>query len=116
MRQDLMDDFFIKQLAGYDEGRLYARIDREQGFVWQHVDCVILAAALPRSLLLIASVLQRFMDEGGKAAWQARDGVWGIYWVDEDRWQPLQQIGINRFGGFFRISDLFINESNEAAL
>lgn len=115
MNPDLYDELFEDMLAGYDEGKWYARIDPGRGMVWVAAHHGGWDDALPRNLLLIADVLQRYIREGGLASWEYRDDVVGILWHDEGEWVPLTNIGVNQQMGFFSL-DNFPNQKNEAVL
>lgn len=111
---DLYDKFFQDMLAGFDAGVLYGRIDSKRGLVWQHAAHGGKDDALPREQLLIASVLQQYIESGGVARWEDRADVTGILWTDENEWVPLSDIGINKQIGFYQIS-LFPDQHNDAA-
>ncbi len=110
---DLYDELAQTMIAGFDAGTLYARIDEQRGLVWQHTAHGGHDDALPRSVLLIASVLQQHRDSGGQAAWRNRNGIDGILWTDENQWMPLADIGVNKQIGFYQLS-VFPDQRNDA--
>lgn len=101
---DLYDELTQTLISGFDTGTLYARIDGERGLTWQHTTHGGHDDALPRPTLLIASVLQQYIEDGGDAIWQNRNGIDGILWTDENQWMPLHDIGVNRKIGFYQLS------------
>lgn len=114
---DLYDELAQDLIASYDAGITYARIDDKRGLVWQHAQHGGMDDALPREQLLIASVLQQFIEEGAPqghpARWQSRNGVNGILWTDENQWMPLSDIGVNKQFGFYQLS-VFPDQTNDA--
>lgn len=110
---DLYDELTRDLIASFDAGIAYARIDAKRGLVWQHTDHGGHDDALPREQLLIASVLQQFIEDGGVARWQNRSGVDGILWTDENQWMPLSDIGVNKQLGFYQLS-VFPDQANDA--
>jgi hypothetical protein len=109
-----MDEEFESLLALYDQKRVYARIDEQHGLTWVAMKHGGAEDALPRKVLLIAGILQRFCDETDDAHWEMRDTRWGIVFHDEMEWLPIDDIGYNRDLGFFSISRLprIINEAS----
>lgn len=112
---DLYDELAQTMITGYDQGKLYARIDNERGLVWQHATHGGQDDALPRPVLLIASVLQQYIEDGGQALWRNREGVDGILWTDENEWMPLNDIGVNKQLGFYQMS-VFPDQKNDAEM
>lgn len=102
---DLFDDLFSDLLAGYDAGKFYARIDDERGFVWQHIEHGGVDDALPREQLLIASVIQQFIEDTNEAHWHTNElGINGVVFHDENSFMPLSDLGVSKQIGFYQLS------------
>src|SRR3990172_1568890 len=93
---DLYDELAQTLVAGFDAGRIYARIDEDRGLVWQHTDHGGIEDALPRHLLIIASTIQQYIEDGGSARWESRFLKDGVLWTEENEWMPLSDIGVNK--------------------
>lgn len=112
---DLYDDLNKLIIQGYDEGNIYCRIVQDKGLVINHVAHGGIEDAIPRRLIIIASTLNQYIENGGDAQWDIRNGIEGILWLDENNWQPLSDIGVNKRLGFYSRSQ-FPNELNDAQL
>lgn len=110
---DLYDELAQDLIAGFDKGTLYARVDDARGLVWQHTTHGGMDDALPREQLLIASVIQRFIEETGDAHWEIRNDAPGIVFHDENEFISLVDLGVNKKLGFYRLS-LFPSTVNDA--
>jgi len=108
------DELFQILLTGYDAGTVYARIDDQRGLVYQHITHGGVDDALPREQLLIASVIQQYIEESGQAHWITRDnGEIGVVFHDENEFIPLADLGVSKQLGFYRLS-LFPSTTNDA--
>lgn len=117
---ELIDELTELLLEGAKRGITYAHIT-EKGMVWSHKDHGGMEDAIPYKLLLVATCVDKYIEETGNAKWENRDGIDGILWLEnaailkDNEWMPLDNIGLNRTIGFYSIS-LFPYAENHAEL
>jgi hypothetical protein len=115
LHPDLYNTFNQLLIQGYDDNKLYCRIDENKGLVIDHITHGGNEDALPRHLVIIANALQSYIEETENAKWDIKDGVEGILWLDENQWQPLSDIGVNKEYGFYSLEQ-FPDVINDAEL